>query len=407
MWSVPLRRTQLDDVRLTALFFAVGAALQIAGLNQVSGLLSDRFGSWLPWVTLTVAAAFQLLRRDRPAAALAGTTAVLTVDVVLCPTVAVWIIFSDIVYAVACYGSQRLVGRLYVLCAIVSAAVVVLLAAAEQPTQWRTVFVGILWVIALIFSPLAYGHALREHRTAAEVQRQHARTLATLADHERVEAVEEERRRLARDLHDVIAGQLSSIAMQSAAALDNPALSDRVLGSVRAISVEALRDMRAMIDLLTDGSPDENTASPGRATSTLRRADRLIEPITAAGTDVELQCTPAVLDRALPPLVDITAHHILAEALTNATKHAPGQPISVDIGIDGDDLVLAVTNPLPDLLARAEPEHTARGITNMTTRAAVAGGTLAADPGDAAFTVTAILPLGTADHPTDSAKGQP
>ncbi|MCS3876617.1 signal transduction histidine kinase [Gordonia amarae] len=402
MWSVPLRRTQLDDVRLTALFFAVGAALQIAGLNQVSGLLSDRFGSWLPWVTLTVAAAFQLLRRDRPAAALAGTTAVLTVDVVLCPTVAVWIIFSDIVYAVACYGSQRLVGRLYVLCAIVSAAVVVLLAAAEQPTQWRTVFVGILWVIALIFSPLAYGHALREHRTAAEVQRQHARTLATLADHERVEAVEEERRRLARDLHDVIAGQLSSIAVQSAAALDNPALSDRVLGSVRTISVEALREMRAMIDLLTDGTVDRS-----RATSTLRRADRLIEPVTGSGTDVELRCTPEVLDPPLPPLVDITAHHILAEALINATKHAPGQPISIDIDIAGDDLVLVVTNPLTDPPAEAEPAHTARGITNMTTRAAVAGGTLAAGPGDGAFTVTATLPLRTAGHPTDSAKEYP
>lgn len=250
MWRVPLSRRQLDDAGLTALFLLCGVGLYLAGLNKIGGLSVVGVPTWFSLVTLSVAAAFQLTRSTRTALTLTATTVVLVVDVVTVSSIGVWLVFSDTVYAACVYGGARLVRTLHVIVVLVCAGGLTLAAIETGTADWRPLFLVSLWLIAFVASPLAYGHAVREHRNALAAERERAAALAQLAERERSEAVADERHRLARELHDVIAGRLSAIAMHSAAALEyptNPVLTDKVLRSIRESSVDALREMRGMI----------------------------------------------------------------------------------------------------------------------------------------------------------------
>ncbi|MGW0037941.1 sensor histidine kinase [Gordonia sp. NPDC003376] len=398
MWRVPVSRAHLDDVGMTLLFLGLGVAIQLAGLGRIGADLHGLGPDWFGLVTLGIGCAFQLLRSTHPAIALGGVTAALVVDTATVPSIPVWLVFSDIVYAAAVYGSARLVHVLYGVCTAVSAAVLILVAASPSLAQWRFLFVCVLWLLALVGSPLAYGLAVRTHRSALALERNQSRILTELADRERAEAVADERRRLARELHDVIAGRLSAIAVQSAAALqypENDALARKAVAAVRTNSVDALTEMRGMIDLLADTAGARAPAAT-RETAGLRRLDRLVAPIVESGTDVEIDCPTWITDAdtvdVLPPVADIAAHRILAESLTNAVTHAPGQPIRIVVTHEDATLRLQITNPVTESGSDSVASHAGRGLANMSVRAGLVGGTLDAARADGHFTVTAVLP---------------
>ncbi|MGC5248899.1 sensor histidine kinase [Gordonia sp. DT219] len=398
MWRVPVSRARLNDYALTLLFFALGLALYATGLGLIGQDLAADLPAWTCLITLAVAACFQLFRSSHPGVALAGVTLALIVDAATVPSIAVWLVFSDIVYATCVYGGPRLVRGLYAVAGIVSVATF-LLVTTFAGSDWRLIFICLLWLMALVGSPLAYGLAVREHRNALVLERAHSRTLADLAEREQIEAVADEHRRLARELHDVIAGRLSAITVQSAAALQYPedtALAGKALQSVRSSSVEALSEMRGLIDLLSDGT--DHSAPDGRVTAGLRRIDRLIEPIAESGTDIDVDVPDSLTAAAgtdeLAPVVDIAAYRIVAEALSNAVTHAPGQPIWVAITYDTEKLRLCVRNRLSPHRGRTggDTGHTGRGLGNMHTRAHTVGGILHAEPDGDEFVVEATLP---------------
>ena len=429
MWRVPLSRAQLNDAALTLLFFGLGLCIYLAGFAAVGDGTGAVLPPWSALVTLGLACCCQLFRSTRPDLALAGTTIVLVADTALAPSIPVWLVLSDVVYAVCVYGSGRLVRILYGICALIALATLLLIAAEPHSLDWRFVFIGVLWLLAVIASPLAYGLAVREHRNALSLERVHTKVLAELAEHERAEAISAERQRLARELHDVIAGRLSAIAVHSAAALqypDNSALAHKALQAVRTSSVEALDEMRGLIDLLaaqppsieagTDPHPDRGA----HTTAGLRRIDRLTTPIIESGTSLVLDCPDWITDAqsvdAIPPVTDIAAYRIIAESLANATVHAPNQPIWVSISHGCAALTIQIRNALPPTPPRAHhasptrltadplgSAHIGRGISNMTTRADAVGGTLSAGEVGNHFVVTAHLPAALRDHPTSAA----
>ncbi|GAB22581.1 putative two-component histidine kinase [Gordonia polyisoprenivorans NBRC 16320 = JCM 10675] len=404
MWRLPVSRELLNDVGLTLLFLALGVSLYATGLGVLDENASP-LPTWLCLVSLGFASCSQLFRSRHPAIALTGVNAALALDSLTVPSIGVWLVFSDIVYSTCVYGGARLVRVLYGLAAVVAVATFLLVSVVAHD-DWRLLFVCVLWLLALIGSPLAYGLAVREHRSALSLEREHSRAMAELGEHEQIEAVADERRRLARELHDVIAGRLSAIAVQSAAALqypENTALAGKALAAVRASSVEALTEMRGLIDLLSDGS--EHSTDGRHTTAGLRRIDRLTEPIAESGTDiaVEIPATITAADGidALPPVVDIAAFRIVAEALTNAATHAPGQPIRVRITHADDTLVLDICNRLAahhDHHPTGD-RHTGRGLVNMRTRAHAVGGRLCVERGTDEFRVTATLPTTSSDAP--------
>ena len=141
--------------------------------------------------------------------------------------------------------------------------------------------------------------------------------------------VEQERLRIARELHDVLAHSISLISLQAAVAVR---LADRKPGeareamlAVRHVSKDALAELRATLDTLRDIDDDD---APRRPTPGLDRLEVLVDNATAAGLNVQVEVTGE--RRELPALVDVAAYRVVQEALTNVARHA-GSPATVTV----------------------------------------------------------------------------
>jgi signal transduction histidine kinase len=253
-------------------------------------------------------------------------------------------------------------------------------------------------LLVLVVAAQVLGDAQRQRdRTAAERE---ASRLA-VAESRRDQAVMEERARIARELHDVVAHHISMIAVQAETArLTTPGMPDE--GRSRLVAIgdtarDALDEMRRLLDVLRarDGSAPERAPQPG-----LARLDALVEAARASGMEVRLSVEgPSV---PLPPGVDLTAYRIVQEALTNARVHAPGAAVDVAVRYGDGVLHLRVHDdgPGPPAATGApggHAGHEGHGLVGMRERAAMLGGRLQAGPGagtEGGFTVEADLPFG-------------
>jgi signal transduction histidine kinase len=215
-------------------------------------------------------------------------------------------------------------------------------------------------------------------------------TEEAMAESVRAQTVLEERARIARELHDIVAHHLSVIAVESEAArLTSPGLSaaasDR-LGSIAATAREALTETRRLLGVLredTGGEPDR-TPQPG-----LDQLDGLIGKAESTGTHIRLirQGTFA----ALPLSTDLAAYRIVQEALTNARRHAPGADVDVELSYADDALHLRVRDYAAGPPAGEGFEG--HGLLGMRERAVLAGGTFSAGEAEGGgFEVQAVLP---------------
>jgi signal transduction histidine kinase len=205
--------------------------------------------------------------------------------------------------------------------------------------------------------------------------------------------VAEERVRIARDLHDVVAHSLSVIAVQSdAAEAALKAAPERAIAPVQAVRTtarEALADIRRMLDVLrTDDAELPGVDSPG-----VSAVAGLADAARATGTPVTLDVR--LTSGPVPPGVDLAAYRIVQESLTNARRHAPGAPVIVAVTQQQNALEVRITSAAASTPS-AEPHGTGYGINGMRERAATLGGTLVAGPTpDGGFDVHATLPLPT------------
>jgi signal transduction histidine kinase len=217
----------------------------------------------------------------------------------------------------------------------------------------------------------------------------------------------EERARIARELHDVVAHHMSLIAVRAESApyrLDG--LPEPVQAEFRALSAtarEALTDMRRLLGVLRHDQPADLAPQPQ-----LSDLPVLIDAARHAGVLVELS-VPADLT-AVPAGVGVCAYRIVQESLSNAGRHAPGAAVSVSVGQDSGMVVLRVTNGPSELHgtqtatlpSRPEPGappgkgvRPGHGLAGMRERVGLLGGTLSAGPEPGGgFAVSAVLPLG-------------
>ncbi len=374
------------SVLVAVLQFAVGSVILAAGLPVLvsqgpGGLAPDDPRRRLPFALLCCA---ELLRTLAPgiglvvALCLAGTE--LFYDVAL-PTL---LVVTDLLFAAVLYGKRR-TSRVVVWG---TGAVVLVLAVVSivSGQDLRGVVVTVLQVGGILLIPVWWGVNVRQHRDAAAAERARADQLARIADLNRDAAVREERARMARDLHDVVAGHLSAIAIQSAAALSmvdgDTAATRRVLTSVRENSVQSLTEMRAMIHLLRSDESDVEHTAPAR----LRNIAQLLESARAAGLSVSATTEPV---DPLPVAVDLSAYRIVQEALTNVVKHAPGATVSVTVDRQDAVLVVGVVN---DRTRSTVESPGGRGLLNMRERADAVGGVLEVGPHERQWRVRAELP---------------
>jgi signal transduction histidine kinase len=200
----------------------------------------------------------------------------------------------------------------------------------------------------------------------------------------------EERARIARELHDIVAHYLSVIAVESETArLTSPELSADAGGRLAAIAStarEALTETRRLLGVLREDSGAEANRSPQPGLDDL---DDLIDTAQATGTNVRFTRQGTVAQ--LPLSIDLAAYRIVQEALTNARRHAPGADLDVELSYRDRALHLRVRDYGPGQPSRAlVPGH---GLMGMRERAALAGGSFSAGPVEGGgFEVDVTLP---------------
>jgi len=206
-------------------------------------------------------------------------------------------------------------------------------------------------------------------------------------------AVLEERTRIARELHDVVAHHLSLIAVRAETApyrlagLPEPAQAE--FGSLSEVAREALAEMRRLLGVLRHDQPADLAPQPN-----LADVPSLVDAARQAGLAVELSVPPA-LDH-VPSGVGVCAYRIVQESLSNASQHAPGAAVTVSVGRDSGAVLLRVANGPGWPAGSSENHHgPGHGLTGMRERVALLGGSLSAEPSpDGGFVVSAVLPLG-------------
>ncbi len=211
----------------------------------------------------------------------------------------------------------------------------------------------------------------------------------------------EERNRIARELHDVVAHHMSVISIQAQVAphlAENP--SDELkenLAGIRQNAVEALAELRRVLGVLRS----EDALADGARHAPQPTLDRLDELVgTVRGTGITILTDVTGERRALPPGVELSAFRIVQEALSNVMRHAPGAEARVELGYRRHGLTVRVVNTAPDRPAPPSP-GAGHGLLGMRERAAMLGGELTTGPTpDGGYEVIAVLPT---DHPAPSA----
>ena len=248
------------------------------------------------------------------------------------------------------------------------------------PAGSVVIFTAAVIAVDSIGSRLRAQHSLATQTERAEAER--ARR-----------AVLEERTRIARELHDVVAHHMSLIAVRAETApyrlTDLPESARAEFSSLSEVAREALTEMRRLLGVLRHDQPAALAPQPQ-----LSDLPALVDAARQAGAPVEFSA-PTALGQ-VPAGVGVCAYRIVQESLSNASQHAPGAPIIVSIDHDRGAVLLRVANGPGGHPAPPGDQHRAgHGLTGMHERVALLGGSLTAGPApDGGFVVSAVLPLG-------------
>jgi signal transduction histidine kinase len=352
------------------------------------------------------------LRRRHPVPAFCALIifAVLATAIGPAGSAVIFLAAAYVLYTVTVSGNRQ-TGVAALAFALAVVAALVLLARVHPIPVNRGNGVDVVVAFPLIISWMT-GYSVRQRRLYAQML-QHEATSS---------AVAEERLRIARELHDVVAHSMSVIAVQAGYGqyvIDaSPADARDALGAIQATSRDALEEMRRMLGVLRqrDVSGPVRPAPPGTSMPVPRAAagaspaagaaplapapgladlDRLLQRTRGASVQVSLERSGQV--RAVPAGVDLSAYRIIQEALTNVVRHAGGGArCTVSVGYGDEALDIRVTDDggRSLVLTPAAVTGTGHGIIGMRERANLCGGEFSAGPlPDGGFQVTATLPL--------------
>ncbi|UYM06181.1 sensor histidine kinase [Solicola gregarius] len=230
----------------------------------------------------------------------------------------------------------------------------------DEPWSWPAAFGVAAWMLLI----LVVGEFVRVRVERSAVSRR------ARAETERRKA-NEERLRIARELHDVVAHHMSLINVQAGVALHlidrEPERVAPALETIKTSSKEALGDLRSLIDLLRE----HDEAAPRQPLTRFRSLESLIERSAHAGLTVSQHVTGT--ERPLPSAVETAAHRIIQEAITNVVRHADADRASIDLDYGADMLTLRI-----DDNGDVDADRIAwgNGLRGMQERASTLGGTL-------------------------------
>ncbi|MDI2126633.1 sensor histidine kinase [Yinghuangia seranimata] len=268
-------------------------------------------------------------------------------------------------------------------------------------------FVDVLANLAALFAVWAFARSVGFRRAyTAELEARADRLLHTREADTRA-AIAEERGRIARELHDVVAHHVSVMTVQASAAqrtlARDPDRAREAMAAVEQTGRAALVEMRRLVGILRGNDADSGKLSEGHNAPQpgLDALEVLVGQVREAGIAVELSIEGVPAD--LPPGIDLAVYRIIQEALTNTLKHAGPAGSRVLLRYRPDEILVRVADDgrgaAANLTAR-EGERTGHGLLGMRERVALYGGRLYAGPrAGGGFEVLARIPLAPADRP--------
>ncbi|MEU0909619.1 sensor histidine kinase [Streptomyces althioticus] len=284
-------------------------------------------------------------------------------------------------YTVAVQGDRRRTVRTGAVAALAS-GIASVIAGVDVAQPQGAPLLEMLWPLV----PLLLGEVVRGRREEVRAYADRAARAEAEREREARRRVEQERLRMARELHDVVAHTVSAMTVQAGLALDafdaRPEVARKAMRQVRASGKEAVRELRATVGVLR--SPGGDPAGPAPRLEEL--AD-LAERVRATGLEVALR-----LDAGeVPQVVELAAYRIVQEALTNVIRHAGARKVAVSAVREGDLLTVEVA----DDGAAAGGQGDGFGLIGMRERAAAVGGRIVAGPAPGGgWRVRASLPAG-------------
>jgi signal transduction histidine kinase len=236
----------------------------------------------------------------------------------------------------------------------------------------------------------------RRHERAGALEAR-ASTLERETEERALRAAADERARIARELHDVVAHSMSMIVLQAGAARriaeQDPARARDALATIETSGRQALAEMRRLLNVMRvaageNGADDPSLRAPQPG---LAQLETLVGHVSATGLPVTVRIDGTA--RPLPAGVDLSAFRIIQEALTNTLKHAHAANAEVVLRYRGHALELEVTDHAPRPVAAARPAVAGHGLIGMRERVALFGGEVRAGPAGDGFSVHAVLPI--------------
>ena len=363
-----------------ALLFAAAALVELA-LSDVRAPLEAKAASAL---LTTLPLAWRSLAPVATAAVTAGSYAVavfvgLPSDATLIPVAGPIVAL----YSVGARAGARGVGAAAAAALVPYAAAIA--TAGEEGTEFWYYAIGVL-------GALVVGRAVRAMGFESDVLAARASELELRSEERARAAVEAERARIARELHDVIGHSISVMGVQTGAVrrllAPEQEREREVLLAVERTGRDAVAEMRRLLGFLR--STEDGAAF--EALPTVQRVDDLVAELRRAGLEVELRVEGDFEDVA--PGRALAVFRILQEALTNAVKHAPAAPVHATLRRTPVDVVVEVVSA-GSAGPSARADGGGHGLVGMRERAALYGGTLEAGPDDGrGFVVSARIPTG-------------
>ena len=386
----------LRRVHVPAPVVDAGLAAAVAGANVIAIVAGDEPNATAPDALaylLGVAAALPLLARRRwpLGTLLASAIIILAYHAIDYPAVGL-----AVPLAAGLYTAAR-AGRVWAAAAVALGLQLVGLGARaleEGESLVSVIGTGTVGDVALMAVVLLLGETLRTRRAWMDEVRERMRRSAEEQEREAQRRVDQERLRITREVHDVLAHTIAAIGVQAGVAADAlpdaPREAQAPVEAIRERTREALRELRAAVGVLREGSagPGGDQPAPRAPAPGLARLDDLVATTTAAGVRVDVAIEGDA--RELPPVVDLAAYRIVQESLTNVVRHARAAHATLTIAYERDGVRVEVG----DDGRGPDGDAAGHGLVGMRERAAAIGGRVeagAAAP-DRGFRVRAWLP---------------
>lgn len=367
---------------LVVVVLNAGFLVVVTVLGEVVDQMTIAPWAWVVWGIATVASVvLMFFRRAAPVPVLAGVLVCALVESLVLPVGLGS--FAAVVFALytAVVTLRRGVG--WLVAAATAAALVLIQLVSDGGAVWP----AIIQVVLVVGVAAAVGEATRNRRQYLRELRFRAERAEQTREAEASRAVAEERLRIARDLHDAVAHQISVISLNagvaSASLETDPGAAREALAGIRSASREVLTEIGDLLGTLR--TPDDERRRPTVGVAAL---DDLVAGFVDSGMSVTVRLDGDA--GALPPAVDVVVYRVIQEALTNAHKHGTPARAHVLLSTSDSEVRVVVTNPA---VAAGRPGD-GHGLVGMRERLMSVRGTLTTGLADETFSLEAMIPLG-------------